>query len=408
MNRQQYAAVLRLQLYTIGEVHTVMGEFSQQAVEIVRAAGDADTPMAAGKAAGIMREIRRAWAPALADLTSLVSTARREAACIPLGVLAIQHKKIMTTPAAKRARAAAGQAEVYVSDPAAAALFQEATDDPPNVDPDAVDYVFQPQLEAILRASRNRVKGGVPLSSRIWRLDENSVAGINGVLTTGIAQGKSAWDIAKLLEPFLGAGKDCPRWTRTRLYSRTKKQIAAGDRTGLISGADCNGQGVSYNALRMARTEIQHVHSAATEELMREAPWIEKEKINLSPAHPVEDICDEIIRDGENGEGIYPIGEISLPVHPNCLCFKTAIQQPNDDFVQQLRGWMKGDSDWPAMDSYAASLGEVLDPPIRRGVSEAARPAAVARPHEGPSYIGAFGAWFSGKEGALDQRMKYR
>lgn len=408
MNRQQYAATLRLQLYTIGEIHTLVGEFRDRAMEIVRAAGDADTPLAAGKVSGLMRAIGRAWEPTLADLTSLVAVARREAACIPLGVLAIQHKQVFSSPAAKRARAAAGKSEVYVSNPAAAALFAEATDDPPNVDPDEVDYVFQPQLEAILRASRNRVKGGVPLSSRIWRLDQNSVAGINGVLTQGIAQGKSAWDIAKMLEPFLGAGRDCPRWTRTRLYSRTKKQIAAGDRTGLISGADCNGQGVAYNALRMARTEIQHVHSAATEELMREAPWIEKERINLSPAHPVEDICDEIIRDGEDGQGIYPIGEISLPIHPNCLCYKTAVQQSNDDFVKDLRGWMRGEQDWPAMDSYAASLGAVMDPPVGRGVNEAARPAAAARPHDGPSYIGAFGAWFSGKEGALDQRMKYR
>lgn len=427
MNRKQYAALLRLQLFTIGQIHEAVGAFAKAAAEKLQAAGAQDQPLEPGAGLRLIRELQKDWEPVSADLVAVISKTRREAACIPLGMLVREHKKVMDGPLARRARARAearaGEVSMsIVFDQAGAGaagllLAREAADDPePDIDKAEVDAVFKPQLDSIMRATRARTQSGIPLSSRIWQLDNQARAGINATITRGMSKGQSAWDMAKSLTRFLGAGQDCPRWTRTRLYGRTKKQLAAGDRTGLYTGEECAGQGVSYNALRVARTEIQRAHNEATTELMREAPWIEKERINLSPAHPVEDICDEIIRDGEDGQGIYPIGEIELPIHPNCMCYKTSVQPDPDDFVKDLRGWMKGESDWPAMDQYAASFGAVLDPPITRDQDEAARimaerrarRAELSEARRGPYLVDALDDWLTGDEDTLKRRLSAR
>lgn len=40
----------------------------------------------------------------------------------------------------------------------------------------------------------------------------------------------------------------------------------------------------------------------------------------------------------------------------NCLCYSTAVLQPEGEFVERLRGWMSGGSD-PGLDGYAGFLG---------------------------------------------------
>jgi hypothetical protein len=196
----------------------------------------------------------------------------------------------------------------------------------------------------------------INLSGRIWRLDREARDGINQVLMNGISSGDSAWNIAKKLEEYLGAGADCPRWTSTRLYGRTKSDIAAGDPTGLLSGDACAGQGVSYNALRLARTEIQKMHALATDRVLAAQPWVEKEQVHLSYSHPESDECDDAATGGEGGKGIYEVGTIELPLHPNCLCYKTAVQTSEKAFTAHLNGWLNG-QDWPEMDEYAEFIG---------------------------------------------------
>ena len=167
---------------------------------------------------------------------------------------------------------------------------------------------------------------------------------------------KSAWQLARDIEQFLGAGADCPRWTKERLRYLTKADIASGNRLGLVSGDDCSGQGVSYNALRLARTEIQAILNDATTRNFKQMPWIEQEKINLSPAHAVQDKCDDVAGGGEDGNGEYPVGEITLPLHPHCLCYKTAVLEDQDAFVKRLGGWVRGGESWPEMDTYHNTL----------------------------------------------------
>jgi hypothetical protein len=180
---------------------------------------------------------------------------------------------------------------------------------------------------------------------------------MNQVILQAVANGTSAWDLAKELEVFLGANQDCPRWTSTRLYKTSKKDIAAGDLRGLVSGDACDGQGVAYNALRLARTELQKIHALATDKVLMNSPWVEAEVINLSKGHAEIDVCDDIVSGGDQGDGVYPVGTIGLPLHPNCLCYKTAVLTDEKAFIKDLKAWMKGEKDWKEMDSYAAFIG---------------------------------------------------
>jgi hypothetical protein len=60
---------------------------------------------------------------------------------------------------------------------------------------------------------------------------------------------------------------------------------------------------------------------------------------------------------GEGGQGIYPKGEIVLPLHVGCLCFKIGMQPPAEEFTARLRGWMRGEQAWPAMDTFSSRYG---------------------------------------------------
>ena len=218
---------------------------------------------------------------------------------------------------------------------------------------------FEPQLREVLEAVAERVySDGFKLSQRIWNLDQESLADIQGIIRETIANADSAWNAARRLENSLGMGQECPRWTSTRLFKLTKTDIARDDTRGLIRGNPYASKGVAYNALRLARNEIQIAHAAATDVIFQRQPWVQAEKVDLSPSHPpIECDCEEIATGGENGDGVYPKGTISLPRHVQCLCFKTAVLMNDDEFVEKLRGWMNGAAQWPEMDNYATWLG---------------------------------------------------
>lgn len=333
----QQAAVMRLQLYTVGETHAALREVLAGCRKALDEAAPADGGEWDGMSIHLATEgCLKAWAAGFAEWKTLFEALRMEAAEIPLGTLAVLHNEAFGK--IKPVREAA----------------RSTTPTP----------VFKPQLKAVTDvkaaadgAASRVYADGHDLSQRIWRLDQATMDGIRQTVLEGVASGDSAYRVAQRLEGYLGAGAGCPRWTRSRLYGLTKGDIAGGDRTGLYSGDECAGQGVSYNALRLARNEIQKAHAEATDALLSQIPWIEKEQIHLSPAHPEEDVCDDVISNGENGEGIYPKGEIQLPLHPQCLCYKSGVLQSPDEFAQRLRGWMRGTEDWPQMDEYAEWTG---------------------------------------------------
>ena len=330
MYQASFKAVVRLHLFFTGLTHEMILEFNKKAQVLIFKQAGKDQVLDGASGLAVQTRLLAMWGTMFEEWQAQFEKARVEAASIPFGVMAVTHERLVL-PIVE------GQKS--------------------NVEEAVKDGVFDPQLNTLLHAAAEHLYGdSLDLSQRIWRVDREAQDGISSILMNGISTGSSAWDLAEQLEQFLGANQDCPRWTSTRLYGKTKSEIASGDTTGLLRGDQCDGRGVSYNALRLARTEIQKAHALATDKILMSQPWVEKEKIHLSAAHPETDICDDTVQGGEKGEGIYDVGEIELPLHPNCLCYKTGVLMAQKEFTLKLNKWLKGES-WTAMDDYSKMIG---------------------------------------------------
>ena len=334
LDKASFKASLRLQVFFTGRTHELMIEFGKQAQSVLLKHGDADGILDGLRGFKAQSDLLKLWGDTFKTWQDEFLQARKEAASLPYGVLAVRHERLVK-PAIQRVNESAIQ------------QISEAVE----------DGVFNPQIDILLNKAAEYLYGDrINLSGRIWRIENEGRDAINNVIMQGIADGDSAWNMAKKLEQFLGAGNDCPRWTSTRLYSRTASDRSAGDTTGLLSGNDCDGRGISYNALRLARTEIQKAHALATDKALAAQPWVKKEQCHLSAAHPEPDECDDVISNGENGEGIYEVGTIEYPLHPHCFCYKTAVLMDEKEFTSQLNGWLNGGS-YPEMDAYQSEIG---------------------------------------------------
>lgn len=346
MYEASFKAMMRLQIYFTGRTHELLLEFRDKAQSAILRKGGKDGVLDGAAALSLQSSLVNLWGNIWADWTQEFQQVRGEAGMIAFGVMAVFHDRLLL-PALEDAPQKIGEGARFRGNEIAESV---------------VDGVFKPQLRILLDVAEQYLYGdALNLSGRIWRIDREARDGIFAVLLNGIQKGDSAWNIAKELEQFLGAGQDCPRWTSTRLYGRNKSEIASGDTTGLLSGNACDGSGVSYNALRLARTELQKVHNLATDRMMAQQPWVLEEQIHLSAAHAEQDICDDTVSGGREGEGIYEKGEIELPLHPNCLCYKIAVLMPEKEFTSKLNGWLKGEGQWPELDTYASDLGMDLN-----------------------------------------------
>lgn len=334
LDKASFKASLRLQVYFTGRTHELFLQFGKQAAATLLKHADEDGKLDGTRGFRAQTDMLKEWGDTFETWRNEFLQARYEAAALPFGAMAVRHEKLMMNDEGGRMNE--------------------------NLQPlsEAIeDGVFKPQIEILLNAAAEHLYGdGINLSARIWQVEGAGRDAINQVIMQGVADGDSAWNLSKKLQQFLGAGEGCPRWTSTRLYGRTATDRAAGDTTGLLSGDDCNGTGVSYKALRLARTEIQKAHALATDKLLAAQPWVKMEKCNLSAAHPEPDECDDIVQGGENGDGVYPVGTIEYPLHPHCFCFKTSVLMDEKAFTSQLNGWLKGES-WPEMDDYKSSIG---------------------------------------------------
>lgn len=184
-----------------------------------------------------------------------------------------------------------------------------------------------------------RYNDGFNLSDRVWRIQEYTQKGILDITIQGIMTGISAVELAKQVEGFLL--KRGPAWT-----------------TGIKRSVTGRGT-VAYNALRLARTEINQAYHWAQKEMAKENPLIIGQKWNLSNSHPTDwppsaaymgypEICDYRANHDHHGlgEGVFPPGE-APPDHPNGLCYLTDVWKPVEEILDLLGdpdpNWMGGE-----------------------------------------------------------------
>jgi hypothetical protein len=138
---------------------------------------------------------------------------------------------------------------------------------------------------------------GYRLSDRIWNTANNTRRRLDLFLDTSIREGRGAASMARELEQFLQPG---------RLLRRTNAPY---------------GRDASFDAMRLARTEIARAHAHAGEMSAAMNPFVQGLKWTLSGSHRKRDICDDYAMGGVNGDGVYPIDDHpTMPAHPQDMC----------------------------------------------------------------------------------------
>lgn len=215
----------------------------------------------------------------------------------------------------------------------------------------------------VLAAASSRMYGSnqQTYSDRIWRIGTTSRQQLRNTIAEQFTNGTvSAVKLSRAIERHLNANSGCPQWTMQRLNRLTAKQRAQ-SRVGLLSNAAGNSPCkppstrrrniLLYNALRLARNEIQVIHNDAVDRIAARQPWVKQEDIVLSSSHPCCDECDRIAKASP-----HPAGTVILPIHVQCLCWKRMRLPDPQVFANRLANWRDGRHD-AELDGYAAWLG---------------------------------------------------
>jgi hypothetical protein len=99
--------------------------------------------------------------------------------------------------------------------------------------------------------------------------------------------------------------------------------------------------GVSYAALRTARTEINNAAHAATQQRYKDSKIVDAVDWHLSTSHPEGDECDGLAADGP-----YDIDNVPSKPHPQCLCYTTPSLPSRKEFLERLLRGDYGDEPW--------------------------------------------------------------
>lgn len=336
VDRLQHVALMRLTLRVQGETHRIIGAFQSWLVGEVRRRAEADGTVGTAELAGLPALMESRWKAAMREWTALFTAAREQAGSLPFGALVVRHNHFMglvqPQPLAE-----------------SRSLLQE--DLSPAEMGTLINLWQDRRARALEAASTRTMPDRMNLSQRIWRLENAGLAQIQGTVGTAFAERTNAYDLAARLEEQLGANQDLPRWTSTRLYRMTPTD-RMNDERGLLRGEENRGRGIAYNALRLARTEIQYANVYNHIEIARHSPWMTGKKVRLSPQHPVSDVCDGLAEGGP-----YPVTDVVIPAHPNCLCYEEYVVMDDQAFAQRTREWLAGNNDF--LDEYQGWLGSI-------------------------------------------------
>lgn len=195
-------------------------------------------------------------------------------------------------------------------------------------------YGFVPADIVKMVSTGQLYEGKWSLSRAIWRTHMKTQYNINTVIAQGIAENKSAYDIAKDLEKYLNpeARKD---WDWSKVYPGAAKRI-------------------DYNSQRLARTMVSHAYQQAFVRVTQNNPFVQDYIWLSAGGNRTCEVCME--RDGKH----FP--KDSLPLdHPNGMCtFEAYIPDSMTEIADRLADWVEGKAD-PSLDKWIESMGGIAD-----------------------------------------------
>lgn len=192
-----------------------------------------------------------------------------------------------------------------------------------NVNTDVVDKIALGKI----------YEGDWTLSKAIWGDTKGIQSEISEIIAVGVAQNKSAYEIAKDLEAYVMPGSEKP-WNWGKVYPGCRRVI-------------------DYNAQRLARTMVSHAYQLSIIESARSSPFSGKIKWLSAHTDRTCEICEQ--RDGQ----IYDCDKVPMD-HPNGMCdFEIVFTESLMDISNRLADWVNGASD-PDLDKYLQTMGVTL------------------------------------------------
>lgn len=159
---------------------------------------------------------------------------------------------------------------------------------------------FQAKIQ-LINAVNSVTKQKHNLSQRVYRSQALSQQWVRRDVTSGIARGESAKEIAKVV--------------RKHIRPNTPG-------------------GVSYAALRLARTELNNAFHATAITFSQDRPWIKGMQWHLSAVHQHDGGRVEICESYANQ--IFDVDNVPAKPHPQCRCFVAPVLEPVDVFIRNL------------------------------------------------------------------------
>ena len=184
-----------------------------------------------------------------------------------------------------------------------------------------------------------RTNKGLYLSDRIWKQGENYRNAMTEIIQEAVATGQDAVTTARALETYVKAGRTTLASSYPNMMERMGTRIP---------------QNISYEALRLARTEMTAAFGEGTIAAAKVSPSNKGIRWILSKSHPITDICDEHAAHDEGlGKGVFPVDDVPLhPAHPNCLCSLVNVNEQPEDFIERLKRWEKDPASEPEVEAW--------------------------------------------------------
>lgn len=186
------------------------------------------------------------------------------------------------------------------------------------------------------RIATGKLYGGKwNLSSAIWGDNKQKQLEINRIVSKGVLENKSVYDIAKQLEKYVN-----PNSVHMINIPGTRNVV-------------------DYNAQRLAKTMVSHAYEESFVSLTKYNPFIDAYRWITSGGDRVCPLCIE--RETQDlfglGEGIYPKDQLPLD-HPNGMCtFEVVVSMSESEIDNAIIDWYLGEGD--------EDMNEALDEFVR-------------------------------------------
>ncbi len=212
--------------------------------------------------------------------------------------------------------------------------------------PDSFSDMFSQVQDNVVKdiMSGELYKDNRTLSARIWNYGEDFERDIQYVINQAILEKKSAVELAKDLEKYVNEpAKRTTDWGKC--YPRLKNKK------------------VDYNAMRLARTSINHSYQTATIQSSQMNPFVEGIKWLSAFAHGRTcQLCiDRATKDQYGlGPGVFPKDDVPLD-HPNGLCTMAPhIKKSTMEVADELHNWLYGKEDNAVLDEWYQKHTDLL------------------------------------------------